>query len=272
MALYDRVTIRVANVETQQVTITPSNIQEILIVESRGSYRVQIVMTSGRSYFLIDNANKQLFSSLEEATAVINYFITIITDPEISRTVIDQELPEEPLIDHVPSTDLLKIELNKKVNDIPGKGLSSNDFTNLHLVKLNKLIFNGNEYHFLAADGEYRDIGIYMVQALTEDISEADVLSAVALKRELDKKLDKLQNITQTLEGNFDDDIVPSANITKQELFTKVDKIENKQLSDYNYNITAKNKVDKLVTDGESTEFFSADGEYKIIHIDGGDL
>lgn len=247
MAFYDQVTIRVANTEAQQVKIVPSNIQEILIVGTNNAYRVKIVLASGRSYFLLDTANKSTFNSLEEAAHVVDYFITLITDPEISRTVIDREIPEDPLPDHVPSTELFKAELDKKVDIIPGKGLSSNDFTNIHLVKVNKLRFDGDKNKFLAEDGEYRSIdasvGVSVVQEITEDALDTDVLAVKPLKAELDKKLNKIENVTQTLDGDFADDIVPSANITKEELSKKVDKVEGKGLSTNDYTTAEKTKL-----------------------------
>lgn len=55
-----------------ELRVSPNNIQEIVIVNIAGKYyKVQLTLTSGRTYFLADSQGNDVFDSKPEATSVL---------------------------------------------------------------------------------------------------------------------------------------------------------------------------------------------------------
>lgn len=59
---------------TDEIIVISSNIQEVKIETIGSKYRVLVTLVSGRTYFLADDSNKDIFNSIEEAKLVRDNF------------------------------------------------------------------------------------------------------------------------------------------------------------------------------------------------------
>lgn len=159
MALRDRIQIKVANLELEQVTITPLNIQEILIIEQNCKFRVQIIMTSGRSYFFMDEASHSIFNSISEAKIARDYLISLLSDDSNLPTSEDCLTPEDRIkLDSIQKgaevNAIIKISLNGEILPI-----SSGRIVNIDLPTLEQESFSG-EFNSLAELQQKVPVGI----------------------------------------------------------------------------------------------------------------
>lgn len=74
------ITLNVVSDKPASITFVAQNIQEILAVSYGSKYRVQIVVVSGRSYFVYDDNNEYEYDTQEDALVAKEALMAKIND------------------------------------------------------------------------------------------------------------------------------------------------------------------------------------------------
>ena len=155
MTLQDSITLNVYGAIQGQVTVLIANIQEVIIIEEKNNYSIKVVLNSGRAYRIVDSLGNHTYNTLAKALVAKQELLGNI-DKALTKLNIDTEDPEVRSDESVPSTKFFLDKLDKKVDSSPGKGLSTNDYTNEDKAKVDRLTLTGEQQRFLSGDGAYR--------------------------------------------------------------------------------------------------------------------
>lgn len=75
MKLIDLVT---KNSAGNDIFVSVENIQEVIVVNVRAYYKVQVTLLSGRTYFLADSNGNDVFESISAAQVVRDNFLLLL--------------------------------------------------------------------------------------------------------------------------------------------------------------------------------------------------
>lgn len=142
-------------------------------------------------------------------------------------------------------------QIGKKVDKEVGKGLSTNDYTDMDKSKVDIINVNGDGSRYLADDGTYKIIEISDNNASIDDdnISTSTTYSSSKINAELAKKAD-LNHAHTEFHSHENKQILDGITLEKMD----------------NWDM----KTSLLVTDGDGVKFLSNDGTYK--EISGGTI
>lgn len=196
-------------------------------------------------YFCVEKNGTKSF----EFAYVIEYDpIGIATDTDLGLVLSDNTngkiLVESDGTMSLVGYDLIMSKFNNKVDKESGKGLSTNDYTNVDKNKVDKIITTGVGTTFLSDDGTYKTIvipesnGVQDVQY--DGVSVVDILGVA-----------NIHKVAST--GNYNDLINIPTNLVKDSNYVHTDE---------NFTNTYKLLLNRLVIDGDGTKFLSDDGTY----------
>lgn len=158
-------------------------------------------------------------------------------------TTEEKEALEAQLDDKADKAEVIAA-LNKKVDKVDGKVLSTNDFTNVDKQKLDSL-------------NNYDDTQITSaITGLESELNEKADKHLVYTKTEIDGQRDVINNSLKVLNTNKadkEDVYTKDDTLSKEQTFTiladKVDKEEGKQLSTEDFTTVLKQKLEQLAVD-----------------------
>ena len=156
MTLQDSITLNVYGATQGQVTVLIANIQEVIIIEEKNNYSIKVMLNSGKAYRIVDHLGNHTYNTLTKALVAKQELLDNINKALTPKINIDTEDPEVRSDESVPSTKFFLDKLDKKVDSSPGKGLSTNDYTNEDKAKVDRLTLTGEQQRFLSGDGAYR--------------------------------------------------------------------------------------------------------------------
>lgn len=195
-------------------------------------------ITDKKVNIIVPTDNNQIGNSAGYITAAA------ISDKEDSSNKVT-ELTDKSTDTQYPSAKLTYTELNKKVEKIEGKGLSTNDFTNTLKTKLDGIAEGAqvNVIESIAVNGEDRTItGKKVDIAVPTDTSELTNNAGFITSAAITGKENSSNKVTSITSSSTDVQY-PSAKAVYTGLNGKVDKVSGKGLSTNDYTTIEKNKL-----------------------------
>lgn len=143
--------------------------------------------------------------------------------------------------------DDILTNINKKVDKVDGKGLSTNDYTNADKAKVDKIVTNGIGDKFLGSDGIYHEIVI--PDDKVQDV-RVDGNSIVDSDGNVD-----LHKVATS--GSYNDLVDVPTDLVKDANYVHTDN---------NLTNALKNKINLIVTNGDGSRVLNDQGSYTKLH------